>query len=230
MKRLYLITGWTIFALGTVVANALTLNLLFSRSSQPTLLTTQREVKLALSTSDGTTSSSGEVLGLETAVQPGDARPAIVADFLSRHTSPLQPYDEWGKKLVDVADKYGIDFRLLPAIAMQESNLCKTSDPAIHNCLGFGIHKRGTLGFDTYEAGFDRAARELKKNYIDEGRTTPELIMEKYTPSSDGSWANSVNQWISEMRYNDYQVGKDKKVNADITEFVAPTATPSSSP
>lgn len=31
-------------------------------------------------------------------------------------------------KIVAIADKYNIDFRLLPAIAMQESNLCK-SDP-----------------------------------------------------------------------------------------------------
>jgi hypothetical protein len=132
----------------------------------------------------------------------------------------LQPYDEYGQKLVEIADRYGIDFRLLPAIAMQESNLCKSTNPgAPHNCLGFGIHKSGTLDFDSYEDGFDRAGRELKTFYIDQGLTTVELIESKYTPSSNGSWANSVNQWMAEMRYDDRQLGREMKTNADVSEF-----------
>jgi len=157
--------------------------------------------------------------GLTATGESSDGRAEIVAKFLERYNSPLKPYDHFGQVFVDVADRYGFDFRLLPAIAMQESNLCKTSDPAIFNCLGFGIHKNGTLAFDSYEANFDRAGRELKANYIDKGLTTPELIMKKYTPSSDGSWANSVNQWMAEMRYDDHQAGRDKKVDANVMEF-----------
>jgi hypothetical protein len=97
--------------------------------------------------------------------------------------------------------------------------LCKTSDPALHNCLGFGIHERGTLGFESYEAGFDRAAREIKANYIDIGLTTPELMQKKYTPSSNGSWANSVNQWIAEMEHNDRQKGIESTQDANLLEY-----------
>ena len=72
------------------------------------------------------------------------------------------------------------------------------------------------------KANFERAARELKAYYIDQGRVTPELIMKKYTPSSDGSWARSVNQWMSEMRYDDRVLGQENKADsAYLLEFTS---------
>lgn len=170
----------------------------------------------------------GEVKGVSTELETGDARPELVANFLQRYDSPLKPYDHFGEVFVKIADVNHIDFRLLPAIAMQESNLCKTIPPESYNCLGFGIHERGTLTFPNFEANFARAAKELKKNYIDIGLVTPEQIMKKYTPSSNGSWAESVNQWMAEMRYDDRQLGRTQKTNADLLEFVSPT--PSAKP
>lgn len=167
-------------------------------------------------------------LQVSSVIESEDARPQIVAKFLERYNSPMQPYDHYGEILVDIADRYQIDFRLLPAIAMQESNLCKTTNPdAPGNCLGFGIHKSGTLDFDTYEAGFERAGRELKAYYIDKGLVTVEQIERKYTPSSNGSWANSVNQWMAEMRYDDRQMGRENEDNASVVEFAKEEATKS---
>lgn len=168
-------------------------------------------------------------------IETRDARAQLVANFLERHSSPLQPYDYWGKTLVEIADKHTIDFRLLPAIAMQESNLCKVIPEGSHNCLGLGIHARGTWGFERFEDNFDAAARILKRNYIDQGLVTPEQIMRKYTPSSNGSWAASVNQWMAEMRFDDRSLGRTKKGDADLLEFVddpppTPVATPSITP
>lgn len=157
--------------------------------------------------------------GVQTEVEKGDARAEIVASFLKRHNSPLEPYDHFGQVLVETADRYGLDYRLLPAIMMQESNLCKNIIPDSYNCLGFGIHARGTLTFESYEASFDRAARELKERYVDIGLTTPEDIMKKYTPSSNGSWAFSVNQWIVEMEYNDREHAKEFRTNNNLLEY-----------
>lgn len=157
--------------------------------------------------------------GVKSAIQTADARVAIVAAFLVRHASPLSPSDYYARVLVETADRYNLDYRLLPAIMMQESNLCKNADPALHNCLGFGIHARGALGFDTYEDSFDRAARELKQRYIDIGLTTPEKIMTKYTPSSNGSWAFSVNQWITEMEHNDRQLARVERQDNNLLEY-----------
>ncbi len=164
--------------------------------------------------------------GVQTEIQKGDARAEIVASFLKRHSSPLEPYDHYGRVLVETADRYQLDYRLLPAIMMQESNLCKSIIPGSNNCLGFGIHARGTLTFESYEASFDRAARELKERYIDIGLTTPEDIMRKYTPSSNGSWAFSVNQWIVEMEYNDREHARENRVNNNLLEYTE-KATPS---
>lgn len=168
----------------------------------------------------------GEVLGEAQTItgfmETADARALLVTNFLSRYNSPLKPHDYYGAKLVEIADRYGIDFRLLPAIAMQESQLCKRIPVNSYNCLGFGVHSRGTLRFESYEAGFERAARELRANYIDEGLVTPEQIMRKYTPKSSGSWAAAVNQFMTEMRYDDRDLGRTKRVDADLWEFVQP--------
>lgn len=158
--------------------------------------------------------------------ETADARVPLVQNFLERHTSPILKEDpEFAQFLVNLADANDMDFRLLPAIAMQESNLCKVVPQDSHNCLGLGVHKRGTWGFETYRDNFTAAAKILKENYIDKGLTTTELIETKYNPTSanrDGSWAASVNQWMAEMRYDDRQLGRELKSDADLLEFTEP--------
>jgi hypothetical protein len=225
MKKLSLILGWWAVTMGALMATAITFHSLITSNNRPITLFFQGRSQTVLA--ETYPHPIGEIKGISTTVEGEDARPEIVANFLKRHNAPLKPYDEYGRKLVAIADKYGVDFRLLPAIAMQESNLCKTIPPGSYNCLGFGIHSRGTLTFESYEANFERATRELKANYIDQGRSTPEEIMKKYTPSSNGSWADSVNQWMAEMRYDDREKGRDSDTNADLHEFTTkPSPTP----
>ncbi len=168
-------------------------------------------------------SSEGQVMGAGSAVESRmefkDARAAIVANFLQKYNSPLKPYDYYGLKLVEIADKYDLDFRFLPAIMMEESNLCKNIPEGTYNCLGFGIHSAGTLGFENYEAGFERAARELRANYVDQGRVTVSQIAQKYTASVE-KWTNSVNQWMTEMKYDDRGRGLNNKEESSVLEFV----------
>lgn len=127
----------------------------------------------------------------------GDARPQLIKQYFIRYNSPLVGLSDY---IVQKADEYGIDYRLIPAIAQQESNLCKIIPPETYNCWGWGIHSRGTLGFDSYEEAIDTVMLGLKKEYIDKGLTTPDTIWKKYTPSSpDGAWAKGVNQFMAEM-------------------------------
>lgn len=130
-------------------------------------------------------------------VEIADARVHIIRKYLEKFNSPLAPYSEL---IVSTADKYNIDWRLITAIARQESNLCKIIPPNTYNCYGWGIHSRGTLGFKSFEEGIDIVSKGLKKEYIDKGYKTPDKIMTKYTPSSNGSWALGVNTFISEMQ------------------------------
>jgi len=156
---------------------------------------------------------------IETNMELKDARAQIVANFLAKYNSPLEPYDHYGQLLVEIADRYGLDFRFLPAVMMEESNLCKNIPEGSFNCLGFGIHARGTLGFSSYEAGFERAAKELKANYVEQGRIQVSTIARKYTASVD-KWTNSVNQWMAEMEYDDRSMGIERKVDANVLEYV----------
>ncbi len=217
MKVLFFGFSWVLLAAGVILTSIASVEYNNSRKqaavSQPAIL---GAVHITAPLEQPTAPD-----GVETIFETADARADLVANFLERHNSPLTPYEYFGRFFVDVADKYGIDFRLVPAIAMQESNLCKVIPEGSYNCLGFGVHSRGTLKFDRYEDGFERAARELKANYIDRGLTTPEQIMKKYTPSSNGSWAASVNQWMAEMRYDDRQLGKVLKSDADLLEFLS---------
>jgi hypothetical protein len=127
----------------------------------------------------------------------GDARPELVKQYLKRYDSPLVYLSSF---LVEKADQYGLDYRLIPAIAQQESNLCKIIPPKTYNCWGWGIHSKGTLGFNSYEEAIDTVMSGIKSEYIDKGYDTPDTIWKKYTPSSpDGAWAKGVNQFMSDM-------------------------------
>jgi len=167
----------------------------------------------------GNEADEGEIKGAESTAKAEDGRAEIVAKFLEKYNSPLRPYDEYGQKLVDIADHHDLDFRFLPAIMMEESNLCSNIPEGTYNCLGFGIHESGTLGFATYEAGWERAARELRANYVEEGRIKVSEIARKYTVSVD-TWTNSVNQWMTEMEYDDRQKGIEQKSDANVLEYV----------
>jgi hypothetical protein len=134
-------------------------------------------------------------------VTESDARPVIIERYLAKYKSPLLPY---AKQIFELSETYGFEYYWIVAIAQQESNLCKKIPEGSHNCWGYGIHKRGTLGFENYDLALRSYAEYLKTQYFDKGLNTPELIMKKYCPSSDGSWARGVQQFIDEMESGNF--------------------------
>jgi hypothetical protein len=134
---------------------------------------------------------------VSSSIGSSDARPEIVKQYLSFYSSPLLPFADF---IVQTADKYSIDFRLITAIAQQESNLCKIIPPGSYNCWGWGITGSGTLGFDSYNEGIEAVSKGLRNNYLDKGYSTIEEIMSKYTPLSNGSWAFGVNSFMEQMQ------------------------------
>ncbi len=125
-----------------------------------------------------------------------DARPEIIRQYLEFYNSPLVPH---ANLIVQTADKYSLDFRLIVAIAQQESNVCKVIPPDSYNCWGWGIHSKGSLGFRSFEEGIETVSKGIRESYLDKGYTTTEEIMSKYTPQSNGSWARGVNQFMTAM-------------------------------
>lgn len=136
----------------------------------------------------------GQVLGVN--IESADGRIQLLENYLSKYNSKLLPYSKY---IVDLSDKYYLDYRLIVAIAQQESNLCKIIPDDSFNCWGWGIHSRGTLRFTSYEEAIETVIKGIKKDYIDKGYNTVEQIMSKYTPQSPGTWANGVNQFMQEI-------------------------------
>jgi len=126
-----------------------------------------------------------------------DSRVENLRVFLNRYESPLEPFSG---QIVKSSEKYGLDSRLLPAIAMQESNLCKKAPRDSYNCWGFGIYGKKVTSFSGYEEAIETVSKTLAKNYKDIGLITPEQIMTKYTPSNNGDWALSVNYFMNQLQ------------------------------
>ncbi|KKT97419.1 MAG: hypothetical protein UX80_C0009G0027 [Candidatus Amesbacteria bacterium GW2011_GWA2_47_11b] len=136
---------------------------------------------------------------INSTVIAADARTIVLHRYLTRYKSPLIPLAGY---IVATSDEYLLDYRLLVAIAQQESNLCKKIIPNSHNCWGYGIYGDKVTKFSSYEEGIKIVAKGLKKNYIDKGLTSPEEIMTKYTPPAlekGGSWAKGINQFLDDI-------------------------------
>lgn len=118
-----------------------------------------------------------------------DIRVTNLKSFFRKHNSPLFDYSEY---IVKKSDQYKLDYRLLPAIAMKESTLCKNIPLNSYNCWGWGIYGNKVTRFDSYDDAINTISKGLKENYIDKGFVTTTQIMQKYTPSSNGSWAKAV--------------------------------------
>ena len=132
----------------------------------------------------------------EAEIQVVDGRVANLKSFFRKHNSSL--YDH-ADKIVEVSDIYQFDYRLLPAIAMQESNLCRVIPDNSYNCWGWGIYGTTVTKFDSYDDAIETVAKGIKKNYIDQGLVTASAIMKKYTPPSQGSWAYGVNTFLKAL-------------------------------
>jgi hypothetical protein len=138
-----------------------------------------------------------KIASISDEVGSSDARSEIVKQYLVSYGSPLAPYSDF---IIQTADKYMLDFRLITAIAQQESNLCKLIPPNSYNCWGWGIHSEGSLGFNSFQQGIEEVSKGIREEYLNKGFSTVEEIMSKYTPLSNGSWANGVNTFLSQMQ------------------------------
>ena len=135
----------------------------------------------------------------EAQITSKDGRHIIISNFFKKYASPLSSY---GQNFVTIADKYQLDFRLLPAISMQESNGGKKIVRNSFNPFGYGIYDNLVVRFKGWEEGIEKVAKTLREDYLNQGLTTPKKIMTKYTPpalSKGGNWAKGVSVFMEEL-------------------------------
>ena len=195
MKRLLILSIWFPLTLITLFISLFTYQQITKTKQLKTLV--KNEITLLAKNPYRVYSALPKTVGrITSAVKTGDARPVILCQYLEKHNSPMAPYC---LQLFEAGEKYELDYRLMTAIAMCESNLCKKSPPNSFNCWGF---ENGATKFLSWEHAFERVAKTLKEGYIDQGLITPEQIMPKYAPPSvaiGGPWAKCVNQFLEEQ-------------------------------
>lgn len=123
--------------------------------------------------------------------RPIDQRAQALQNVLNRYNSPLAPY---AKNYVEAADKYGIDWRLLPAIAGLESTFGKRQLAGSYNSYGWG---GGRIYFDSIDHGIDTVLYGLKNRYMSRGATTVETIAPIYSESA--TWAPRVRFFMNKF-------------------------------
>jgi hypothetical protein len=140
------------------------------------------------------TASANTSMVLGSQVIAGDARGKLLSDFLIQHDSPLAPY---ANLIVDEADKNGIDFRLIVAIGMCESNLGKHIPKGSYNPFGAGVYtgQQTGINFDNWDKAIIWESRYIKERYADRGFRTLKEIGAVYAPPSvltGYSWSTCV--------------------------------------
>lgn len=129
-----------------------------------------------------------------------DARPKLIENLFEKHKSPLSSY---GGLFVKVADKYDLDYKLLPSIAMQESKGGQKVIGNSHNPFGYGIYGNLVLKFPSWEEAIEKVGKALRQDYLNAGLHSPSQIMAKYTPpslSKGGAWAKGVAYFMEELK------------------------------
>lgn len=126
-----------------------------------------------------------------------DIRVTVLHKFLTNYDSPLAPISAF---LVDTADRWGLDYAIIPAISMQESGGCKVIPYDSYNCWGFGIYGTTITRFASYEEAITKVAKTIKESYIKDGLVNPTLLENRWAPQSEGQWSYAVNYFTGKIR------------------------------
>ncbi len=102
-----------------------------------------------------------------------------------------------GQYIVEQADKNGIPYWIVAAIAFQES-ICGKLTPEkngveSYNSWGWAVYGSSSKAFNSYEHGIKVVSEYLSKRFFKQGITETCDIMKVYTPPSKGSWCRGVN-------------------------------------
>jgi membrane-bound lytic murein transglycosylase B len=120
-----------------------------------------------------------------------DDRALRLEKYLDGRKSPMAKI---APDFIEIADKYNLDWKLLPAIAGVESTFGRYT-PGNYNPYGWNNAK---TGFANWQQATETVARGLRTLYVREGEITPAKIGRKYAPPTP-SWASRVGRFMAEI-------------------------------
>lgn len=111
-----------------------------------------------------------------------DYRINLLKSYLKSHNSPLTKYSY---NFINTADKYGLDWRLVPAISGVESTFGKNIPGDSYNAYGWA---NGAYYFESWEDSIEVVSKALREKYIDRGANTLPKIARRYAASPSWEW------------------------------------------
>jgi hypothetical protein len=134
--------------------------------------------------------SSAQLVG-RTKVE-SDYREEILRNYLEGHNSPLS---EYSGVFISLADKYRLDWRLVPAITGVESTFGKRIPINSYNAYGWA---NGSYSFESWDESIEVVSKALRDNYIDRGAVSINDIARIYAPPSE-TWARNVKFFMNKI-------------------------------
>lgn len=201
MRKFLLVAVWIPFTIVSLIFS-LTLLHFYNEVNYGKVLLAQETKKMLPKNGYQFYASLPQVLGsFSTAISKDDARPEILRQFLQAHESPFEAY---AGDIVVASDREKVDFRLITAIAMCESNLGKKMPAGSYNAWGYAIYTGQDSGatFANWKHAIDVMAEYLSQNYYQKGLMAPEDIGPIYAPPSvqtGNSWAKCVRNFMDEL-------------------------------
>ncbi len=135
------------------------------------------------------------ISGVDVARASGsDARALQMRVVLSKYNSPMVGLEN---VLISTAEKYGLDWTLLAAIAGTESSFAKRMPYQCINPYGWGIYGSNKLCFESIEASIEGVASGLAKKY---NISSLESIARTYNQVSTEAWTSHTRFFMNKIK------------------------------
>jgi hypothetical protein len=135
--------------------------------------------------------ASAEVTSVRNQIKP-DLREITLKKFFKKYNSPLT---EHSGDFIYWADKYNLDWRLIPSITGVESTFGKRIPKGSFNAYGWN---NGNYRFNSWENSIEHVAKTLKDKYYDKGANDIHKIARRYAPPSS-SWEWKVKYFMEKI-------------------------------
>lgn len=139
--------------------------------------------------------SSAKLMAYEARIEQKpmvDNRVKALKNIFNKYSSPLA---EYSGIFVAEADKYGVDWRLLPAISGLESSFGLYLMPESYNGYGWG---GGYIYFEDWEDGIATINKTLRENYMDKWNARDVWSIGPIYAESK-TWSVRVNSFMNEI-------------------------------
>ena len=146
-----------------------------------------------------------------------DKKAAILALYLAKYNSPLQYH---AQDFIDASEVFGLDWKMIPAIAGVESTFGKRI-PGGYNAWGWGVYGTQAIYFDSWKEGIFAIAKGLRESYLNKGLTDPYSINRRYAASP--FWGGKVSYFMRDLENfaSKFEVKINKTVKVNATPNIA---------